>query len=170
MTPARVLHLKRNGKSQTVDPHHEERSSSAAAAGLRYVSDCPPGITRRRSGTGFKYIDAHGSTIRDPKELARIKALVIPPAWRDVWICSNPLGHLQATGRDARGRKQHRYHPRWREVRDEAKYGRMIEFAAALPRIRRQTALDIAIPGLSRRKVVAAVVQLLEKTAIRVGN
>jgi DNA topoisomerase-1 len=108
--------------------------------------------------------------VRNGRDLERLRALAIPPAWRDVWICPDPLGHLQATGRDARGRKQHRYHARWREVRDEAKYDRILEFAAALPRLRRRTAADITAPGLSRRKVVAAVVQLLEKTTIRVGN
>lgn len=123
-----------------------------------------------RVGNGFRYVTPQGSTLRDKQELRRIRALVIPPAWRDVWICSNLFGHLQATGRDARGRKQHRYHPRWRQVRDEAKYGRILEFAAALPVLRRRVEADIAAPGLTRRKVVAAVVQLLEKTLIRVGN
>ena len=102
--------------------------------------------------------------------LARIQSLAIPPAWRDVWICPDPLGHLQATGRDARGRKQYRYHPRWREVRDEVKYGRLLAFASALPRIRARTAADLNTPGLPRNKVIATVVQLLEKTLIRVGN
>jgi DNA topoisomerase-1 len=129
-----------------------------------------PGIRRVKVGSGFRYVTTQGSTLRNQAELNRIRALVIPPAWRDVWICSNPLGHLQATGRDARGRKQHRYHPRWRQVRDEAKYGRILEFAAALPSVRRHVEADVAKPGLSRRKVVAAVVQLLEKTLIRVGN
>ena len=108
--------------------------------------------------------------MRDRTELERIRALVIPPAWEDVWICPHPQGHVQATGRDAKGRKQHRYHPRWREVRDEAKYGRILDFAAALPALRRRTEKDLAGPTLSRTKVVAAVVQLLEKTLIRVGN
>ena len=104
------------------------------------------------------------------KDLERIKALAIPPAWRDVWVCPDARGHLQATGRDARGRKQHRYHPRWRKVRDEVKYERILEFAAALPGLRKRAAADLSGPALSRRKVVAAVVQLLEKTLIRVGN
>jgi DNA topoisomerase-1 len=147
-----------------------ESRESAAAAGLRYVTDRTPGITRRRVGSGFRYVDPRGAIVRDDDELKRIRALVIPPAWRDVWICPDPRGHLQATGRDARGRKQHRYHPRWRKVRDEAKYDRILEFAAALPTLRRRTSEDIAVSGLPRRKVVAAVVQLLEKTLIRVGN
>src|SRR5262245_60854213 len=117
---------------------------SAASAGLRYVTDHTPGITRRRAGRGFLYISPPGTIVRDKKEIGRIRALVIPPAWKDVWICANPLGHLQATGRDARGRKQHRYHPRWRRVRDEAKYDRLVDFAGALPNLRRQTVLDIA--------------------------
>ena len=111
-----------------------------------------------------------GAIVRDEQALRRIRRLAIPPAWRDVWICSDPRGHLQATGRDARGRKQHRYHPRWREVRDEAKYDRILDFAAALPALRGRTGRDTAVPGLPRTKVVAAVVQLLERTLIRVGN
>jgi DNA topoisomerase-1 len=121
-------------------------------------------------GTGFRYVTPQGSILRDAKAVQRIRSLAIPPAWTDVWICPNPLGHLQATGRDARGRKQHRYHPRWRQVRDEAKYDRILDFAAALPAIRKRVSADLAESKLSRSKVVAAVVQLLEKTAIRVGN
>jgi len=147
-----------------------ESRESAASAGLRYVTDRQPGISRRRVGSGFRYVSAKGAIVRDRAELERIRALAIPPAWRDVWICPDPRGHLQATGRDARGRKQHRYHPRWRRVRDEAKYDRILEFAAALPALRRRTSDDIAVDGLPRRKVIAAVVQLLEKTLIRVGN
>jgi DNA topoisomerase-1 len=111
-----------------------------------------------------------GATVSNPAELQRIKSLVIPPAWTDVWICTDPRGHLQATGRDARRRKQYRYHPRWREVRDEVKYGKLIAFAQALPRIRQRTDSDLRKNGLQREKVLAAVVQLLEKTLIRVGN
>ena len=111
-----------------------------------------------------------GATLRNASEVQRIRSLAIPPAWRDVWICPNPLGHLQATGRDARGRKQHRYHPRWRQVRDEAKYHRILDFAGALPDLRKRVEHDISTQGLTRRKVIAAVVQLLEKTQIRVGN
>jgi DNA topoisomerase I len=147
-----------------------EPQQAAASAGLRYVSDRAPGIKRRRTATGFAYVDVDGRTIRDERELKRIRSLVIPPAWTDVWICANPSGHLQATGRDARGRKQYRYHPRWRTVRDEAKYDRLPSFAAALPAVRRRVARDLAEPILSFNKVVAAVVQLLERTLIRVGN
>jgi DNA topoisomerase I len=144
---------------------------SAKIAGLRYVNDeRTPGIRRIGSLKRFRYVDANGRTIGDRVELQRIKALVIPPAWTDVWICPDPRGHLQATGRDARGRKQYRYHPRWREVRDEVKYGRLIAFAQALPRIRARADADVRKSGLPREKVLAAVVQLLEKTLIRVGN
>ena len=143
---------------------------SAHAAGLRYTTDTKPGISRRRHGRGFVYVAPSGKRLRDRRELERIHRLVIPPAWTDVWICPDPRGHLQATGRDARERKQHRYHPRWREVRDETKYHRLIGFARALPAIRRRTSADLRKPGLKLEKVVAAVVQLLEKTLIRVGN
>ena len=144
---------------------------SAKIAGLRYVNDeRTPGIRRIGRLKRFRYVDAHGRTIGDRAELQRIKALVIPPAWTDVWICPDPRGHLQATGRDARGRKQYRYHPRWHEVRDEVKYGRLVAFAQALPRIRARADADVRKSGLPREKVLAAVVQLLEKTLIRVGN
>jgi DNA topoisomerase-1 len=143
---------------------------SAKAAGLKYVCDGKPGIRRRMGPLGFKYIDAKGRTIRKASELKRIRALVIPPAWKDVWICPDPRGHLQATGRDARGRKQYRYHPAWRASRDENKYDHMLAFASALPKIRRRTKAVLAKPGLPREKVMAAVVQLLEKSLIRVGN
>src|SRR6185436_5597054 len=143
---------------------------AAVSAGLRYVTDAGPGLRRRRSGSGFAYLDNDGRLIRDAGEVQRIKSLAIPPAWRDVWICPSPSGHLQATGRDARGRKQYRYHTRWREVRDEAKYDRLPSFAESLPKLRRRVARDLAEPVLSVRKVVAAVVQLLEKTLIRVGS
>jgi DNA topoisomerase-1 len=155
----------RNGSSYTLHPE-----GSAKAAGLRYVSDAPPGLTRRRARAGFRYHDAGGAVVRDRTVLARIKALAIPPAWEKVWICPREDGHLQATGRDARGRKQYRYHPRWREVRDETKYGRMLAFARALPRIRRRVRRDLALPGLPRDKVLAMVVRLLETTRMRVGN
>ena len=143
---------------------------AAQVAGLRYVHDDRPGIRRVRAGRGFRYVDPNGKPIRDPATLKRIHSLVIPPAWTDIWICPRADGHIQATGRDARGRKQYRYHPRWREVRDENKYGRMVEFGKALPRIREQTDHDLALPGLCREKVLATVVRLLEKTLIRVGN
>ncbi|MEX2011224.1 MAG: DNA topoisomerase IB [Chloroflexota bacterium] len=125
---------------------------------------------RRRSGRGFVYADSDGATVRDPEVKARMKALAIPPAWTDVWICRWPNGHIQATGRDARGRKQHRYHARWHEARDESKFDRMVSFAGALPAIRERTESDLARPGLPREKVLAAVVRLLEMTLIRVGN
>lgn len=143
---------------------------SARAAGLRYVSDLSPGIRRKKSGTGFSYVDPDGATISDAETIARIKSLAIPPAWTDVWICPNARGHIQATGRDARGRKQYRYHERWREVRDAVKYERMLAFAEALPRIRQKTDDDLQRPGLPREKVLAAIVRLLEETRIRVGN
>jgi DNA topoisomerase-1 len=143
---------------------------SAEEAGLRYVNDAAAGIGRRRSGKGWAFYDADGTRITDDKRLAWFKRLAIPPAWTEVWICPDRRGHLQATGRDARGRKVYRYHPRWREVRDGAKYGRMLSFARALPRIRRHVEQDLGRPGLPREKVLAAVVALLERTRIRVGN
>lgn len=143
---------------------------SAKAAGLRYVSDTKPGLKRKRSGKGFRYVDTEGKTVRDKETLARIKSLVIPPAWTGVWISPHPKGHLQATGRDARGRKQSRYHPRWREVRDETKYERMMIFGAALPTIRERVEQDLGMPGLPRPKVLATIVRLMEVTLIRVGN
>jgi DNA topoisomerase-1 len=144
---------------------------SAKVAGLRYVNDLKtPGIRRVGSRSRVRYVSPDGRTISDPQERARIRALVIPPAWTDVWICPVPNGHLQATGRDARGRKQYRYHSKWREVRDEVKYGRLLAFSQALPRIRMRTAEDVQRAGLPMEKVLATVVQLLEKTLIRVGN
>jgi DNA topoisomerase-1 len=143
---------------------------SAQAAGLRYVSDTQPGIRRQKAGKGFSYVGPDGKTIRDAKELARIRSLAIPPAYTDVWICSIPNGHIQATGRDARSRKQYRYHPRWREVRDETKFGRMLAFSERLPKVRARVEHDLGLPGLPREKVLATVVRLLECTRIRVGN
>ena len=143
---------------------------SAKLVGVRYVSDEMPGIKRQRVGGDFRYIDAKGKVMRDSEHLARIKALAIPPAWKQVWICPAAHGHLQATGRDARGRKQHRYHPRWREVRDETKYARMTAFARALPKIRARVAKHLKLAGLPRNKVLATVVKLLEVSLIRVGN
>jgi len=147
-----------------------EPIESARAAGLRYVSDLSPGIRRKRAGKGFMYRNSEGRTVDDRDTIRRIKGLAVPPAWTDVWICPNPHGHLQATGRDARGRKQYRYHLRWREVRDAVKYDRMVAFAAALPEIREQTDRDLERPGMPREKVLAAIVRLLEETRIRVGN
>ena len=143
---------------------------AAKAAGLRYVTDTRPGIGRKKTATGFRYVDADGKPVRDAETLKRIRSLVIPPAWQEVWICPLANGHLQATGRDARGRKQSRYHPHWREARDETKYLHMLEFADALPVIRERVEHDLALPGLSRLKVLATVVRLIETTFIRVGS
>jgi DNA topoisomerase-1 len=144
--------------------------ASARAAGLRYVSDTAPGIRRRRVGRGFVYLGPDGARVTDATVRRRIRALAIPPAWRDVWICALAHGHLQAVGRDARSRKQYRYHARWRVARDESKYARVLAFGRALPRIRERVDRDLARPGLPRAKVLATVVRLLETTFIRVGN
>ncbi len=152
------------------EPPVPDPQEAAREAGLRYVSDTRPGIARRRAGRGWSYRGPDGALLRDAKALARIRALAIPPAWTDVWISPVVAGHLQATGRDARGRKQYRYHPRWRHVRDEAKYDRTIAFAEALPAIRRRVAADMGLRGLPRNKVLATVVRLLEISFIRVGN
>src|SRR5438270_11834571 len=143
---------------------------AAEEAGLQYVSDNRPGYTRKANNGEFEYLDTQGKTIRDEKRLVRIKRLAIPPAWTDVWICPSPVGHVQATGRDARRRKQYRYHERWREVRDESKFGRLAAFAKRLPSIRRRVAQDLKLPGLPREKVLATVVRLLQRTFIRIGN
>jgi len=153
-----------------------ERDNAAAAApvvaeaGLVYVSDAMPGIRRIRRADRFVYVDAGGRRITDRGELKRIAALAIPPAYEHVWICTDPRGHLQATGRDARGRKQYRYHPRWRLFRDGAKFERMPEFGRALPRLRERVRRDLALPGLPREKVLAVVVRLLDATRMRIGN
>ena len=144
--------------------------ASAQRVGLRYSTDRRSGITRRRTSHGFVYRRPDDTSVRDTATLTRIRALAIPPAWTDVWICPDPSGHLQATGRDARGRKQSRYHARFRADRDEAKFARLIAFAHVLPRIRERCDADLARPGLAREKVLAAVVRLLEATLIRVGN
>lgn len=141
-----------------------------APAGLLYVSDTMPGIRRLREGDGFRYRDARGRLLRDPKALQRIRKLAIPPAYEEVWICPLPQGHLQATGRDARGRKQYRYHPDWREARDAHKFERMREFGQALPRIRAKVKRDLAAPLGSRASVLAALVRLLDTTLVRIGN
>jgi DNA topoisomerase-1 len=145
-------------------------TARSVVRGLRYTSDDRPGIRRRRAGRGFRYVGPRGAPVRDPRTLARIRSLAIPPAYRDVWISPDPAGHIQATGRDARGRKQYRYHPRWREVRDATKFDRMLAFSRALPAIRSRVTRDLARKRLGRRKVIAAVVQLLHETGIRVGN
>lgn len=144
--------------------------ATARRAGLVYVSDLQPGIRRRKAGKNFSYTDAQGRRITAAAELARIRSLAVPPAYTDVWICAEPLGHLQATGRDARLRKQYRYHPDWRSTRDDGKFGRMAAFGAALPALRRRLKRDLALPGLPEAKVLATVVTLLSETLIRVGN
>jgi DNA topoisomerase-1 len=143
---------------------------AAQEAGLRYVSDRSPGISRRRAGRGFRYLAPDGSAITDPAEKARFAALAVPPAWTDVWICPDRDGHLQATGRDNRGRKQYRYHARWREVRDANKFDRLLTFGEHLPELRARVAEDLAGSGLHRDRVLALVVRLLDETLIRVGN
>src|SRR5512147_3211942 len=147
-----------------------EPTRSAEEAGLTYVTDETPGISRRRAGKGFIYRDVKGRRITDAAELARLRRLAIPPAWTGVWIAPDPRGHLQATGRDARGRKQHRYHPDWHAARDEVKFNRMQEFGRALPRIREQVERDMRGKPLARRTVLATIVRLLETTLIRIGN
>jgi len=147
--------------------------AAAKAAGLRYVHDDRPGIRRAPAAGaqgGFRYVDAHDQPVEDEATLARIRALAIPPAYTDVWICPQANGHLQATGRDARGRKQYRYHAKWREVRDDVKYERMIKFGKALPQIRKEVDRALALPGLPREKVLATIVYLLEATMMRIGN
>jgi DNA topoisomerase-1 len=144
--------------------------ASAKAAGLRYVTDSEPGIRRRRAGRGFSYVDPDGRVIREREHIRRFRSLVIPPAWSDVWICPIPEGHLQVTARDARGRKQYRYHPHFRAHRDHAKFERMVELSDVLSTVREHVERDIALPGLQRRKVMATLVWLLERTLIRVGS
>ncbi len=143
---------------------------AAHEAGLVYSTDDEPGIRRRRRGKRFAYVGPDGTLIRDPAALERIRSLVIPPAWEDVWISTRARGHLQATGRDARGRKQHQYHPRWRDQRDANKFDRMAGFGTVLPRIRRRVARDLRRAGLPKEKVVASIVRLLDTTFIRIGN
>jgi len=143
---------------------------AAADAGLRYVGADAPGIRRRRAGTGFAYADADGAPVRDAATLERIRALAIPPAWIDVWICAHPRGHVQATGRDARGRKQYRYHAQWQRQRGTGKFDRIVAFGSALPRLRRRLRRDLAQPGFPRDRVLAIVVAALAETLIRIGN
>jgi DNA topoisomerase-1 len=157
------------------DPANEVQAvadpkEAADLAGLRYVTDARPGINRRKSGKGFTYLKADGQKVTDPRVLGRIKTLAIPPAWTEVWICPFADGHIQATARDARGRKQYKYHERFREIRDSNKYDHVISFARALPGIRAKVQEHLALRGLPRPKVLATVVQLLETTLIRVGN
>src|SRR4029453_2328673 len=143
---------------------------AAEDAGLQYVNDDRPGYSRRAKGKNFENLDTEGKAIRDEQRLLRIKRLAIPPAWTEVWICPSPNGHIQATGRDARGRKQYRYHERWREVRDENKFDRLGQFAKTLPKLRRRGGQDQKLAGLPRQKVLATIVRLLERTFIRIGN
>jgi DNA topoisomerase-1 len=154
-----------SAESSVVDPRE-----AAAEAGLVYMDDGRPGLTRRKSGKGFRYLDAKGEPVRDEATLARIRKLAIPPAYTDVWICPRKNGHIQATGRDAKGRKQYRYHPDFREARESTKFSRIMAFADALPGIRARVDADMALRGLPREKVLATVVHLLETTLIRVGN
>jgi DNA topoisomerase I len=166
-----IANKSRNGNKVNGDTKLAAESIEAAEdAGLRYVSDEQPGFSRQRKGEEFEYFDTKRKLIRDEQRLLRIKRLAIPPAWSDVWICPSPNGHIQATGRDARRRKQYRYHERWREIRDENKYDRLINFGKALPKTRRRLKRDLALSGLPREKVLATVVQLLERSFIRVGN
>lgn len=148
-------------------PEYEE---AATEAGLRYVLDSSPGISRHRAGKGFYYRTSKGEKVTDERTLKRIRSLAIPPAWNEVWIAPSPNAHLQATGRDAKGRKQYRYHARWAEIRDQTKYDHIIEFAKCLPAIRARVDQDLSKPGLPKEKVLAALVKLLETTLIRVGN
>lgn len=155
----------------TSHPNETESIEAAEAAGLRYVHDRDPGFTRKRAGKkGFSYLDHQGRKLRDKKVVKRIEALKIPPAWENVWICTRTNGHLQCTGRDARGRKQYLYHPNWRQFRDQTKFTKMISFGEKLPAVRRQIRKDLAKPGLSREKVLATVVAIMDEAHIRVGN
>ncbi|HUL94798.1 MAG TPA: DNA topoisomerase IB [Usitatibacter sp.] len=151
-------------------PKTHEHRRRAAKAGLHYVTDGVPGITRKRSGTGWSYYSAGGELIRDAAQRRRIGSLAIPPAWTDVWICPDGQGHIQATARDARGRKQYRYHASYREACDRSKFRRMLEFSEILPLLRERIERDLASPDLSRRQILATVIRLLDKTLIRVGN
>jgi DNA topoisomerase-1 len=148
----------------------DSAAGAAQEAGLVYASDFEPGIRRVRKGRGFVYFDPTGKRVTDPETLDRIAKIGVPPAWKHVWISTKPRGHLQATGRDARGRKQNRYHARWHKIRDADKFARLLGFARALPKIRRRVTRDLSQPGLPREKVVAAIVRLLELTFARIGN
>lgn len=168
MTQTKQHSKRRTSRTRRTPPSTPHEFAKIAA--LKYVTDSDSGIHRRRHGKGFQYLSKSGRVVKDKATLKRIRALVLPPAWKDVWICANPNGHLQAVGVDARGRKQYRYHAKWREIRDEAKFSRLAQFAKALPRIRRRVRTDLKSPGLPREKVLATLVRLLERTLIRVGN
>jgi DNA topoisomerase I len=156
------------GRTHVSTPVEPERA--ARLAGLRYVTDAVSGITRRRAGRGFTYRDPRGERIDDPEEIARIKQLAVPPAWEDVWICTFENGHLQATGRDARRRKQYRYHPEWSRIRNEGKFDRVVDFGLVLPDVRARVDADLGLPGVQRDKVLTAVLRLLDMSLMRVGN
>ena len=162
--------LRQTSNEEQILDRTAEVAATIAEEGLRYVSDSTPGYTRKRTGTTFSYYDKDGKRITDATIIRRIKSIGIPPAYESVWICPSPNGHIQATGLDARGRKQYRYHPKWREIRDQNKYEHIIQFAAALPALRERVAADMKRDGLPREKVLATIVSLLEKTLIRVGN
>jgi len=170
---AGVLPAPANGRRVRAGPGRGAKESpveSARRVGLRYATDNRPGIRRELARGRFRYLNPAGGPVRDPATLARIKSLVIPPAWSEVWICPDADGHMQVTGRDAKGRKQYRYHPLWRKVRDEHKYEHLVAFGKALPAIRACVERDLALPGLPRRKILATIVRLLETTLMRVGN
>lgn len=156
--------------ASAIQPHLAEHVAAAKSAGLRYVTDAIPGLTRKRAGKGWSYLSPRGQRIADREEKQRLDSLAIPPAWTDVWICPDPRGHLQVTARDAKGRKQYRYHPKFREERDESKFDRMLAFSAGLPKLREKVEKDLELPGLPRRKLLATIVRLLDKTLIRIGN
>jgi len=162
--------LRQNSKDEEILDRTAEVASAIAEEGLRYVSDSAPGYRRKRTGTSFSYYDKDGKRIADAAVVRRIKSIGIPPAYEFVWICPSANGHIQATGLDARGRKQYRYHPKWRELREQNKYEHIMQFAAALPALRTRVASDMKRDGLPREKVLATIVSLLEKTLIRVGN
>ncbi|HYI97991.1 MAG TPA: DNA topoisomerase IB [Bryobacteraceae bacterium] len=157
-------------RAQVLTIHTKDPVLAADEAGLEYVSDRTPGIRRIKRGDSVRYVTPDGKVIKDPATLKRIRALVIPPGWTDVWICASAYGHLQAVGRDVKGRKQYRYHSAYRSQRDHAKFGRMLAFGAALPRIRKRIDDDLSLPGLPKNKVLSAVLHLLESTCMRIGN
>lgn len=165
-----IKRTKKSSSRKKVLPPVTDPEQSAKDAGLKYVTDSAPGLQRRKNGHGFLYLDPAGKKLQDESHLERIRKLAIPPAWTDVWICPTPQGHLQATGRDARRRKQYRYHSRWVQTRDSTKFERMIAFGEHLPQIRKRVDADLSLPGMPKEKILATVVRLLEVTLIRVGN
>jgi len=167
---ATIKPMQRHPERERAADSARQATAAAMPPGLRHADDSRPGYTRQREKDGFAYFDVDGQRIEDDGEIQRINALAIPPAYENVWICPDPRGHIQATGRDARGRKQYRYHPRWRETRDADKYERLAEFGRALPRIRARVARDLKRPGMPSDKVIAAIVQLLDTTLIRIGS